>query len=314
VNRPEPGHTQIAVTVVILAAALLFVALPGLLYGLVTNTLPVQGWVSVLFNANFIAASTDDPPGTLDPGYDKDVADCSAVVVSDELVEVAIANAYPSYTCTFTTTVRNSGILPEQLESIEIIAPPELTVTDLNDLTGLVLDPGEEEVEEFSVHVEQEAEQGAVYVITIYKNFRQYAFGTPGFWMNWDRHNTFSEGQIETWLTEIDASSAWHGPTTVEGMEDVFAAARGKRANGESGFLAQYLATRLNERSGILDAADVHDVTGEDPGNYLGLSDPTSATLTEIIAGIEAKYGTSPTKAGFNRMKDVCDALNNLDI
>lgn len=313
-NRLQPDHSPIPVTVVILAAALLFVALPGLLHSLASDELTNEGSVGQLFDADFVAASTDDPPGTLDPGYDKDVADCTAVVVSDELVEVVVTNAYPSYTCTFTTTIRNSGILPERLESIEIDAPPVLTVTDLNDLTGLVLEPEQEDVEEFSVHVEQEAQQGAAYVVTIRKNFRQYATGTIGFWKNWDSHNIFSEGQIETLLSEIDASSAWHGPTTVEGMEDVFDAAKGKRAKGENDFLGHYLATRLNERSGILDAADSHDVTGEDPGNYLGLTDPTSATLAEIIAAIEAKYGTSPTRAEFNKMQGVCDALNNLDI
>jgi len=55
-------------------------------------------------------------------------------------------------------------------------------------------------------------------------------------------------------------------------------------------------------------------VSGEDPGNYLALADPSAATLSEIIAAIESKHGTSPSNTQFNIMKSVCDALNNLDI
>src|SRR3972149_6037506 len=44
--------------------------------------------------------------------------------------------------------------------------------------------------------------------------------GTIGFWKNWDSHNTYSQGQIEGWLSAIDSSSSWLGPTTVGDMED----------------------------------------------------------------------------------------------
>jgi hypothetical protein len=85
-------------------------------------------------------------------------------------------------------------------------------------------------------------------------------------------------------------------------------------ATPQTRFLAHCLATRLDERSGILDASDTHDVTGEDPGDYLGLATPASATLTQIIDAIESKFSTSPTNTQFNIMKNVCNALNNLDI
>jgi len=302
---------------VALGTVLLVVALAslGLAHGLWAKTLTIDGTVNTgEFNADFTAASTDDPPGTLDPGYDKDVASCTATVVNTDLVEVVIVNAYPSYTCTFTTTIHNGGTVPERREPLEFVVPAVLTVKDLNDLTGVVLDPGQEDVEEFSVHVEQEAEQGAIYYFTIKKPFSLWVTGTIGFWKNWDSHNTFSETDIEIWLTEIDAASAWHGPTTVGGMDGVFAAAFGPSATPESRFLAHYLATRLNEHSGILDPADTHDVSGQDPGNYLNLADPSSATLSEIITAIESKHGTSPSNSQFNTMKIVCDALNKLDI
>jgi hypothetical protein len=262
----------------------------------------------------FVAASTDDPPGSVDPGYDKDVASCEADVTDGDLVEVVLVNAYPSYTCTFTVTVQNTGMLPVQLGPLVIEAPPVLTVTALEDQTGLILDGGKTDVENFSVHVEQAASQNAIYEFRIRKPFTLHAQGTIGFWRHWDRHDTFSEAEIEGWLAEIDAASGWFGPTTVEGMVSVMEDALGRGSRPYEKFLAHCLATRLNERSGILEGADTYDVKALDSKNYLELAEPSNATLTEIIAAIESKFGTSPKNSQFNIMKNVCDALNNLQL
>jgi hypothetical protein len=281
-------------------------------------------WALIALDANaltqqqadviFTAASTDDPPGSIDPGYDKDVAGCEADVTDGDLMEVVLVNAYPSYTCTFTVTAQNTGMLPVQLGPLVIEAPPVLTVTALEDQTGLILDGGKTDVENFSVHVEQAASQNATYEFSIRKPFTLHAQGTIGFWRNWDKHNTFGEAEIEGWLVEIDAASGWFGPTTVEGMVALMEDALGKGGRPYEKFLAHCLATRLNERSGILEGADAYDVTALDSKNYLGLADPSNATLTEIIAAIESKFGTSPKNSQFNIMKNVCDALNNLQL
>jgi len=42
----------------------------------------------------------------------------------------------------------------------------------------------------------------------------------------------------------------------------------------------------------------------------LGLAHPEAATLSEIIAAIESKYGTNPTYAQYSIMHQICDALN----
>lgn len=302
----------VAVLVVTLVVA---IATLGVVHGVWAKTLTIDGVVGMgWMNVDFIHASTDDPPGTIDPGYDKDVASCTATVVNTRLVKVLITNAYPSYTCTFTTTICNGGTLPVRRGPLIFDTPPALTVTELNNVSTLVLHPGKKDVEKFVVHVEQEAEQQAVYYFTIRKPFSPSLKGTIIFWKNWRRNKAFSQRQIEQWLTEIDATSAFLGPTTVSGMEKVFAAALGKRATPKSRFLGHYLATRLNERSSILDPLDTHDVRGEDPGNYLGLANPASAMLSEIIAAIESKYGTPVSNSQFNIMKNVCDALNNLEI
>ena len=68
-------------------------------------------------------------------------------------------------------------------------------------------------------------------------------------------------------------------------------------------------------------AASIAVATGHGPervlnmcaNNYLGLADPSAATLSEIIAAIESKFGTGATKDELEIMKNICDALNNLE-
>lgn len=260
---------------------------------------------------NFIGSSTDDPEGSVDPGYKLDVAECLSLVSSDDLVEVVVVNGYPSYTCTFTVEIQNSGNLPVTLENLRFDVPSELAVTDLTNNAGIKLEGGEIDIEEFSVHVEQHARQNHVYTFTIEKPFRADESGTIGFWGNWDKHKTYTKTQIETWLGEIDTASQWWGPTTVAGMKTTLnGASSGSQMNK---FLGHCLAMRLNERSGRQSPFGLHDISDADPGDYLGLADNANASLANIIARIESKFGTSPTSAQFETMKDVCDGLNNLD-
>ena len=154
-------------------------------------------------------------------------------------------------------------------------------------------------------------------------NFFQLAdcqSGTRGFWSQWDSHNTYTKAEIDGWLAIIDASSLWldsvdgDGDFDTDDMDCIFANGVGPGATMESRFLAHYLAQRLNQVSGRQSPSTTHDVTACDPANYLNLLIPTSATGQQIVDAIEAKSGTSPTAAQFEIMKDVCDALNNLDI
>ena len=141
--------------------------------------------------------------------------------------------------------------------------------------------------------------------------------GTIGFWKNWDNH--YNEAEIVPWLVTINSSSEWLGPTTVEGLDELFAAATGQCPPMKSKVLAHYMATRLDIASGRLDVGNTHDVTGWDEDNYLGLPNPALATLSEIIIAIEGKYPAEPedpeawpTTEQYETMKDICDALNNL--
>jgi len=138
--------------------------------------------------------------------------------------------------------------------------------------------------------------------------------GTPGFWENWDSHKTYAEDEILDFLADISDASLWLGDITdIRQMEAVFAAGEAEDATMEAKFLRQYLATRLNVEADRLRGSAVHDLSGCDPGSYLGLGG--QGTLWEIIAAIEGKYGTPPpTDDEFEIMKDICDALNNLAI
>jgi len=144
--------------------------------------------------------------------------------------------------------------------------------------------------------------------------------GTIGYWKNWDRANPYTGEQIEQWLDDIDDASRWLGPTTMAGLDQLFVAAIGGNATMKSKFLAHYMATRLDIVSGRLDVGNTHDVTGWDGNNYLGLPNPASATLSDIVIAIEGKYPGDPedpsacwpTMKRYETMKDICDALNNL--
>ena len=149
--------------------------------------------------------------------------------------------------------------------------------------------------------------------------------GTIGFWKNWDKHNTYTQSQIEGWLQIIDGNSTWLVPDMdgdddidiIEDMELILEGAQGSTM--EEKFLGHYLATRLDmetEPLPRLNPDGKHDITGHDTDNYLGLASPSSATLSEIVEAIESKFLTHQppehplTKDQFEIMKDICDALN----
>lgn len=134
--------------------------------------------------------------------------------------------------------------------------------------------------------------------------------GSAGFWKNWDKHKTFTEGEIEGWLESINDGSSWLGPTTVGGMGDMLWQKCGPDMKCK--FLKQYLATRLNAEAGRLYYGTLHNFSIYDSIDYLGLGG--QGTLQEVISAIEGKYGTSPSEDQFEIMKDICEALNELEI
>lgn len=135
--------------------------------------------------------------------------------------------------------------------------------------------------------------------------------GSPGFWMNWDKQDTYTKIEMEGFLLAIDESSVWLGPTTSGGMQGLFEAAFGAGTTHESRFLAHYLCTRLNLESGRMHASIAHDISSIDPDNYLNLLSPWSITIPEIATAIEAKHGTAVSKDQFAIMLNVCESLHH---
>ena len=147
--------------------------------------------------------------------------------------------------------------------------------------------------------------------------------GSPGFWKNWDKHNTYTESEILGFLAAIDASSQWLVPHNDEDdgidIDDMEAVLQGgKGGTMEQKFLAHYLATRLNMEADRLWPDGKHDITAIDEDDHLNPVNPTSATLSEIVNAIENKYTEEPedkpTDKQFGIIKDVCEALNKLEI
>jgi predicted ribosomally synthesized peptide with SipW-like signal peptide len=145
--------------------------------------------------------------------------------------------------------------------------------------------------------------------------------GTRGFWGQWNKHKTYSQAEINGWLNNIDAASFWlvdnkdsDCDIDTDDMDIILNKGVGPGSTDKSRFLAHYLAQRLDQESGRQLPATTHDVTGYDPGNYLCLANPLSASGAEIVAAIEGKYGTSPSNAQFVVMLNICSALNTLDI
>jgi hypothetical protein len=141
--------------------------------------------------------------------------------------------------------------------------------------------------------------------------------GSPGFWKNWDKHETYTQTDVQGWLSSIDGVSHWlvpdmdaNGIIDISDMVAILEAGQG--GTHEEKFLRHYLATRLNVEAGRLFPDTFRFFGHLDPDDYLGLGG--QGTLAEIISAIEGKYDTSPTKAQFEIMKNICDAVNNLEI
>jgi hypothetical protein len=103
-----------------------------------------------------------DDPTTTPPGYGNQVA------------YVTLTNAYPSYECTVTLALSNTGSIPFNLVSADLILAPEsegiiettavgvdgpVDVCDPNPLEGTQVDPGTELLFTCTVHVTQIAAQ-----------------------------------------------------------------------------------------------------------------------------------------------------------
>ncbi len=147
--------------------------------------------------------------------------------------------------------------------------------------------------------------------------------GTPGFWSSRGALNKFSMATLAGWFNDIVLASAWF-EDSLASSNNAIAYSRmvvilnqvggGTYENTVQHFQGQYLATRLNAKSGWIPLASVHDITSVSGAEaYFGFA---SGTLATIIATIESKadgaiLSPPPAQSDVLIMKTVCDRLNN---
>lgn len=158
-------------------AVVVALALVGVAYAWWSETLTINGTVQTgVVNVEFRNASDDD--NGIDPGYDKNVADCTESVSEDgNSMTIAITNGYPSYTCTVSYAFSNPGTIPVKLQSVTGNIPPELGVTQTGPGVGDQLDAGQSVTATIAIHVEQGAAQNANYSLT--KSFEWVQWNQP---------------------------------------------------------------------------------------------------------------------------------------
>jgi len=335
----------------ILIAVIIGLGCCGVSYACWNNTWWSHTWWNHTAHADdcsveFESAESNDPGYTIDPGYDKHVAKTTVKInnrrwyrcwgsdLQDKLI-VTVCNAYPCYQPTVDYWVKvESQKYCAKLTRIKIngdvVAAGEEVPVYHGDLVVTVnppqkIEPCDSASGNITIHVKQQAEQSHTYKFTVTMDYecitcipceKEYG-GTPGYWQNWDQH--YSQDEIDEWLNIIDDDSFWlvpdcanpSGTIDTDDLDAIRDNATEKGATSLDRFLCHYLATRLNVEAGRLDGNNTHDVTSI-RGWYLVLSDP-NPTLSEIIFAIEEKYDTS-NRWLLNIMKNICDALNNLEI
>jgi len=162
------------------SAGLLFLVLVGLLgalavgYGLWSKVLTIEGSVTTGdFNADWDTASTNDSGTTLDPctpGLNpndcatfppKNVGRCEVTGAGSQNLVVTITNAYPSYECTVTAAVTNTGTIPFNVLVGTSSSDDELDVVCTG--TPGQVDPGQELEGTCWLHVTQDAKERSTY-------------------------------------------------------------------------------------------------------------------------------------------------------
>lgn len=158
-----------------------------LILGLLMSGLAYAHWAKIItitgsvatgsFDLIIVPGSPSDTDSGIDPEHDKDVADTTIIIdpENSERAIITITNAYPSYEVYWHVTIRNVGTIPAKLKDIIVTAPECITVGAWNGIGETQIDPyawgGPESKYQrnFSgrIHVEQCAEQGEPYIITV---------------------------------------------------------------------------------------------------------------------------------------------------
>ena len=149
-----------------LAAIVFLAVLVSFLTGTLSiNTVFARGSTEIIatdpkIKVIFSEVATDDPPRTLDPGYEQDVATCRARVQGGTSLSLSILNGYPGYACSLQATLENRGQGAVRLDRLEYEVPPGLNILGPDNAGGLILAPGQRRQQHFTVMVAEDAEEG----------------------------------------------------------------------------------------------------------------------------------------------------------
>ena len=141
-------------------------------------------------DVEFTNCTCSDPLGTVDPGYDKDIAwsECRLVDADGDgdadAVEITVNNAYPSYRCLFELVIHNGGTIPVYVTDARLVHAYGEALdfdgfwTD-GGVVGTQIDPCDSVSAGFSLHVRQEASQ-PTYTFTIEIEAAQWNYSDTG--------------------------------------------------------------------------------------------------------------------------------------
>lgn len=167
-------------TIGMFAALMIALAMTGVAFAHWSETLYISGTVSTgEVDADFDSASSNDPPGTVDPGYDKNVGCTEVTGIGTKTLTVTVTNGYPCYSSRIDYAITNTGTIPVKIQSIEI-EPTNFTLASASgsndgevyvEVTGIAvgdqIDPSQEKNGDLEIHIEQCAEEKATYTFTV---------------------------------------------------------------------------------------------------------------------------------------------------
>jgi len=138
----------------------------GVGFALWDKTLYINGTVNTgEVNMEILSIASDDIG--IDPGKDKDVGSTAVSIdPGAQSATITVTNGYPCYHNYVHFTVHNNGTIPVKLNAINVTAPPEITVTG-SDGIGEQIEPCTNRDNTIYFHVEQEAEELAIYTFTV---------------------------------------------------------------------------------------------------------------------------------------------------
>lgn len=175
------GKNEMKKIALVSLALVLALGMLGVGYAHWEKSLYIEGTVNTgEVNMEIISAASDDPPGNIDPGKDKDVG-CTRVQIDpsdNQRVIVTVENGYPCYEVYIHFTAHNNGTIPVRLQDIIVTAPPEITVEGWDGI-GEQIHPCQRSDNTGHLHIEQIAGELATYTFTVEFVYVQWNEYTP---------------------------------------------------------------------------------------------------------------------------------------